>query len=229
MSRRLFEWRETIPSDFREDIGLLDEISEDTARTIGDAVARFAPDFGGKDEEMWGLARELSLDVTKLARLFRLTWFLTSRGEERSIPNEGLVGELLSMQLVKEPGAALRALLQAAREKAGEKILKDRERINLLSMGAPQLLGFAAAVDKRGVFEEGLDPRKEVNEQPVEAICPKRWEPIVLLEIVAELNEVKTNFTCQISPDRLNELIRYLQGVSRRLEEGEREPGKGGG
>jgi len=227
MPLRLFKWGETVPAEFQEDISLLGELSGDTAQAIGEAVARYAPDFGGKDEEMSELARKLGLGIPKLVRLFRLTWFLTSRAEEREIPNEELIDELASMQLVKEPAVALQTLLRTAREKGGETILRDRERAELLSMGVPRLVGFAAAADRRAVFEKGLDLRKEVDEQPVEALRPKRWEPIVILEMLTELNDVKTNFTCQMSPERLKELIRYLQGVSQRLEEGEREPEKG--
>ena len=209
---------EGIPStELIRDIRTLCGLEKEQLEVIAEAF-RSLPEEQTDDsirEALLPRIRALPIDAEELSSSIKVTLFLWKRWGSLGLTKEQVIDDLRSLEVPPDQVTNVEPLLDALELKLGD-LHRQRIEATALATGNPCIDSALAVVDIRAVFESNKYDEDQGDEQAYFAL--DRFLPIAILEIVSELNDVKSTQTYLLTEKTLQEFCDILDRTKKRLE-----------
>ena len=209
---------EGIPSaELIRDIRTLCGLKKEQLQAIAEAF-RSLPEEQTEDsirEALLPQIRALPIDAEELSSSVKVALFLWEQWGSLRLTKEQVIDDFGSMNLPQDQMTNVEVLLDALELKLGH-LRRKRAESAALATGNPSIASACAVVDIRAVFQSNKYDEDLGDAQPYFAL--DRCLPVAILEIVSELNEVKSTHTYLLNEKTLQELCDILDRTKKRLD-----------
>lgn len=183
---------------------------------IADAVASMPQEPTEEDiaDAILPKLRTVKADPEKLTSAVRVALFLWSRWARYALTKQQIASDLQGLDITPEQLENVTPLLDAMQAKLGV-LQRERADQQALGTGTPRIDSAACVVDARAVFKSSQYEKDAGDQQPYFDF--ERFVPIVILEIISELNDDKTTQAYLLNERTLEQLCDILERARKRL------------
>ena len=141
--------------------------------------------------------------------------FILHRWARHNLTRKQILDDLVGIGISDEQRKNISPLLDAMEGNIGS--IRDRLlKSNAMNIGVPSIKSATYACDMRALFE--TNKYEEAQDDNQAYFVLNHFVPIVILEIVSELNEKTTNHSFVLDDKKLEELQNILQRARKRME-----------
>jgi hypothetical protein len=213
-----------LPSGLVTDLRTLCSLGKEELSTIASAFDSLLDGASEQDVEsaVAERVRDMKTDPGKLSSAVDVAVFVWSRWARFCLTKPQVVADLSSIGTTGSELENVSPLLDAMERKI-ESLRRQQAIRFTLSSGTPSLKSTICVIDARAVFR-GLRHDKSLGEDQ-EYFDFDRFVPVVILEIVSELNKEETTHSFVLTKKQLNQMSEILTRAKRRLEITEKQLG----
>jgi len=199
------------------DLRLLCSLEKEVLAAIAEAFLSLPDEPAEEPVDQLLLARVRSLkgDPEKLGSAMRVAGFLWLQWGRRRLTREKVLSDLRDLGLTQEQIANVSPVLDAMECKIGI-LQRHRAERSALGTGTAHIDSAICVVDLRAVFESPDYHNDLGDDQPYHSLY--HFVPVVILEIISELNEDKTTQAYLLTEKTLGQLCDILLRAKKRLE-----------
>jgi len=203
--------------EFIRDLRVLCSLGEDTLKGVAETFGSLPdePREEGIDDLLTAKARLLKGDPEKLAAALRAAGFLWRQWGRHRLTKEKVLSDFRDLNLTQEQVASVAPMLDAMGRKIGILQRHGAEQ-GALGTGTAQIDSAICVVDLRAVFESPDYHEDLGDEQPYHHL--DHFVPVVVLEVVSELNGDKATQSYLLTEKTLGQLCDILLRAKKRLE-----------
>ncbi len=208
---------EGLPSpEFIGDLRTLCGLDEGEIRAMAGAFAQVRDELSVEDlsQELLKAFRGFRADPQQLATAAKVAVFLWDRWSQRNLTKEDVVQDLKSIDVGSDALRRISPLLDAL-EGSVQTLKRKRIESAALHTATPRIHSASYVVDGRAIF--GSSEFEEDKDDSQEYLQVDRFVPVVLLELVSELNNVKSTQGYILTEKELGQLIDILSRARKRL------------
>jgi hypothetical protein len=144
-----------------------------------------------------------------------ITSFILKQWVRQDLTREQIMEDLAGLGITSEQKSSIQLLIDAMAKKI-DQISEKMLQKTALSVGIPEINSTACVCDLRAVF--GSNKYKKLGSQNESYFLVKQITPIVILEIIAELNDTKTTHSFILTEKKLENLFEILERTRKRVE-----------
>jgi len=209
---------EGIPSpELVRDLRVLCQLGETLLAEMAEAFASLPDDITGDSlgESLLPRLPVSKAEPERLSTAFKAALFLWQQWARRELTRAQIIADLDSLGVSADELANVSPLLAAMESKLGA-IRRRRAESLALGTGLPQIESVSCVVDARAVFKSPKHDEERGGDQPYFDF--DHFVPIVILEIISELNDERTTQSYALTEKTLDQLRDILARADRRLE-----------
>jgi len=150
-----------------------------------------------------------------MRKIIPVTTFILKQWVRQDLTREQVMEDLTGLEITNEQKDSTQVLIDAMAQKI-DQIREWMLQKTAFSVGIPEITSTMCVCDLRAVF--GSNKYKKLGSRNEAYFLVKQLSPIVILEIMAELNDTKTTHSFILSEKNLENLFEILDRTRKRVD-----------